>query len=306
MRVLISGGTGLIGRALTRALVDRGDEVVILSRSPQRHAAHLPQGVQLLAWDGRTPTGWGEIVNTVDAVVNLAGANIAEGRWTAARKRVIRESRLHAGHALVEAIRDATSKPHVLIQASAVGYYGPRGDEIVTEGTPPGSDFLAQLAVEWEASTREVEAWGIRRPIIRTGVVLSMEGGALPRMLPPFKLGLGGPLGSGRQWFPWIHMADEVGAILFLLDREDAHGPYNLSAPNPVRNEEFTRALGEILHRPTLFRVPAFALRLLFGEMATVLLEGQRAIPRRLLDEGYTFRYEDVRSALRALLEGER
>ncbi len=306
MRVLISGGTGLIGRALTRALVDRGDEVVILSRSPQRHAAHLPQGVQLLAWDGRTPTGWGEIVNTVDAVVNLAGANIAEGRWTAARKRVIRESRLHAGHALVEAIRDATSKPHVLIQASAVGYYGPRGDEIVTEDTPPGSDFLAQLAVEWEASTREVETWGIRRPIIRTGVVLSMEGGALPRMLPPFKLGLGGPLGSGRQWFPWIHMADEVGAILFLLDREDAHGPYNLSAPNPVRNEEFTRALGEILHRPTLFRVPAFALRLLFGEMATVLLEGQRAIPRRLLDEGYTFRYEDVRSALRALLEGER
>ena len=306
MRVLISGGTGLIGRALTRALVDRGDEVVILSRSPQRHAAHLPQGVQLLAWDGRTPTGWGEIVNTVDAVVNLAGANIAEGRWTAARKRVIRESRLHAGHALVEAIRNATSKPRVLIQASAVGYYGPRGDEIVTEDTPPGSDFLAQLAVEWEASTREVEAWGIRRPIIRTGVVLSMEGGALPRMLPPFKLGLGGPLGNGRQWFPWIHMADEVGAILFLLDREDAHGPYNLSAPNPVRNEEFTRALGEILHRPTLFRVPAFALRLLFGEMATVLLEGQRAIPRRLLDEGYTFRYEDVRSALRALLEGER
>ena len=306
MRVLISGGTGLIGRALTRALVDRGDEVVILSRSPQRHAAHLPQGVQLLAWDGRTPTGWGEIVNTVDAVVNLAGANIAEGRWTAARKRVIRESRLHAGHALVEAIRNATSKPQVLIQASAVGYYGPRGDEIVTEDTPPGSDFLAQLAVEWEASTREVEAWGIRRPIIRTGVVLSMEGGALPRMLPPFKLGLGGPLGSGRQWFPWIHMADEVGAILFLLDREEAHGPYNLSAPNPVRNEEFTRALGEILHRPTLFRVPAFALRLLFGEMATVLLEGQRAIPRRLLDEGYTFRYEDVRSALRALLEGER
>ncbi len=306
MRVLISGGTGLIGRALTRALVDRGDEVVILSRSPQRHAAHLPQGVQLLAWDGRTPTGWGEIVNTVDAVVNLAGANIAEGRWTAARKRVIRESRLHAGHALVEAIRNATSKPRVLIQASAVGYYGPRGDEIVTEDTPPGSDFLAQLAVEWEASTREVEAWGIRRPIIRTGVVLSMEGGALPRMLPPFKLGLGGPLGSGRQWFPWIHMADEVGAILFLLDREDAHGPYNLSAPNPVRNEEFTRALGEILHRPTLFRVPAFALRLLFGEMATVLLEGQRAIPRRLLDEGYTFRYEDVRSALHALLEGER
>ncbi len=306
MRVLISGGTGLIGRALTRALVGRGDEVVILSRSPQRHAAHLPQGVQLLAWDGRTPTGWGEIVNTVDAVVNLAGANIAEGRWTAARKRVIRESRLHAGHALVEAIRNATSKPHVLIQASAVGYYGPRGDEIVTEDTPPGSDFLAQLAVEWEASTREVETWGIRRPIIRTGVVLSMEGGALPRMLPPFKLGLGGPLGSGRQWFPWIHMADEVGAILFLLDREEAHGPYNLSAPNPVRNEEFTRALGEILHRPTLFRVPAFALRLLFGEMATVLLEGQRAIPRRLLDEGYTFRYEDVRSALHALLEGER
>ncbi len=301
MRVLVTGGTGLIGRALCRALIARGDDVIVLSRAPERHAHRMPKEATLLAWDGQTPEGWGDVVESVDAVVNLAGANIAEGRWTESRKRLLRESRLNAGRALVAAIGAASEKPRVLIQASAVGYYGPRGDEIVTEETPPGSDFLARLAVDWEASTREVEAWGVRRPIIRTGVVLSLEGGALPRMLPPFKLGLGGPLGRGRQWFPWIHLEDEVQAILFLLDREDAQGPYNLTAPNPVRNEEFTRILGQLLHRPTVFRVPAFALRLLFGEMAVVLLEGQRAVPQRLLEAGYTFHYEDVRNALESL-----
>lgn len=302
MNVLITGGTGVIGRALVASLVADGHKAIVLSRTPQRYAGRMPAAVQLVAWDGRTPEGWGHLVEEVDAVVNLAGENIASGRWTAARKRRIRESRLNAGRALVEAIDAAAHKPRVLIQASAVGYYGPHGDEEVTEDTPPGDDFLARLAVEWEDSTREVERHGIRRAIIRTGVVLTMDGGALPRMVLPFRFGLGGRLGSGRQWFPWIHIADEVGAIRFLLENEATSGPYNLSAPNPVTNAEFTRALGEILRRPTLFAVPGFALRLLFGEMAAVLLTGQRAIPKRLLEAGYTFRFSDLRAALRDLL----
>jgi len=303
MNVIIAGGTGLIGRALTRQLLQEGHKVFVLSRTPERYRAHMPAGCELVRWDGRTAEGWGHLVDGADAVVNLAGANISAGRWTQARKRLIRESRVHAGRAVVEAIQAASVKPSVLIQASAVGHYGPRGDEVVTEGTPPGNDFLAQVAVEWEASTAEVEQWNVRRPIIRTGVVLSTEGGALPRMLLPFKLGLGGPMGSGRQWFPWIHIADEAGAIRFLMENKRAHGPYNLVAPNPVRFVEFARALGRVLHRPTLFRVPAWALRLLFGEMATVLLEGQRAIPRRLLDAGYTFLFQDIDSALNDLLK---
>ncbi len=302
MNVLITGGTGLIGRALTASLLADGHQVIVLSRSPERHQHRMPAGTRLVPWDGRTPAGWGHVLEEVDAVVNLAGENIAAGRWTEQRKQRIRESRLNAGKALVDAMAAARQKPPVLIQASAVGYYGPRGDEVVTEETPPGTDFLAQLAVEWEASTEPVEQYGVRRAIIRTGVVLSKDGGALPRMLFPFRLGLGGRLGSGRQWFPWIHMEDEVGAIRFLLENETAQGPYNLTAPHPVTNAEFTRALGEVLHRPTIFAVPGFALRLLFGEMATVLLEGQRAIPQRLLDAGYTFRFTHIRGALEALL----
>ena len=303
MKVIITGGTGLIGRALTRHLLQDGHEVIVLSRTPERYRDRMPAGCELVRWDGRTAAGWGHLADGADAIVNLAGANISAGRWTAARKRLIRDSRVNAGRAVVEAIRAASNKPRVLVQASAVGYYGPRGDELVTEGTPAGNDFLAQVAVEWEASTAEVEQWNVRRPIIRTGVVLSTEGGALQRMLLPFKLGLGGPMGSGRQWFPWIHIADEVGAIRFLIENERAHGPYNLVAPNPVRFAEFARALGRALHRPTPFRVPAWVLRLALGEMATVLLEGQRAIPRRLLDAGYAFLFQDIDSALEDLLK---
>ncbi|NPA90393.1 MAG: TIGR01777 family protein [Chloroflexi bacterium] len=304
MHVLITGGTGLIGRAVVDCLLRRDHRVTVLSRRPDRHAHRMPSGVHLQQWDGRSVGEWRDLLPEVDAIINLAGENIAAGRWTERRKQAIRESRVLAGRALVEGLRQTGARPQVLIQASAVGYYGPRGDEIVTEETPPGRDFLARVAVEWEASTAAVEEWGIRRSIIRTGVVLSREGGALPRMLLPFKLGLGGPLGNGRQWFPWIHIADEVGAICFLLEEEEAHGPYNLTAPHPVRNETFTRVLGQVLHRPTFFRVPAWALRLLFGEMATILLEGQRAIPKRLEEAGYTFRFSHVENALSDLLGG--
>jgi len=301
MRILITGGTGLIGRALAADLVREGHEVIVLSRHPER-ASDMPSGVRVQGWDARTAEGWAHLADGADAIVNLAGENLAAGRWTAERKRRIRESRVNAGRAVAEAVEAASRKPRVVVQASAVGYYGPCGDEEITEEHPPGNDFLARVCVEWEASTAAVEEMGVRRPVIRTGVVLSATEGALPRMLPPFRFGLGGPLGSGRQWFPWIHLADEVGAIRFLIEHAEAGGPFNLSAPNPVTNAEFTRALGRVLGRPTFMRVPAFALRLLFGEMGTVLLEGQRAVPKRLLEAGYTFRFTEVEAALGDLL----
>ncbi|HEY8475843.1 MAG TPA: TIGR01777 family oxidoreductase [Chloroflexota bacterium] len=301
MLAIITGGTGLIGRALTADLVASGYEVVVLSRSPERRAG-LPAAARLVRWDGATAEGWGALADGADAVVNLAGESLAEGRWTSERKRRIRESRLRAGQAVVEAVSAAARKPRVVVQASAVGYYGPRGDEEVDERAAPGHDFLARLCVEWEASTAPVEAQGVRRVVVRTGLVLSREGGALPRILLPFRLFVGGPLGDGRQWWSWIHIADEVAAIRFLMEREEASGPYNLTAPNPLTNAAFGKVLGRVLGRPSFVRTPALALRLAFGEMGSVLLEGQRVLPRRLLDAGFRFRFPDAEAALRALL----
>ena len=303
MRVIITGGTGLIGRALAADLAARGDEVIVLSRDPKRAAA-LPGETRIEQWDAATSLGWGSLVHATTAIVNLAGASIAAGRWTAQRKQLIRDSRVKAGRAVVQAIQEAGERPRVVIQASAVGYYGPRGDEAVTKDSAAGTDFLARVCVDWEASTAPVESLGVRRAVIRTGVVLSATGGALPRMLLPFRFFVGGPLGSGRQQFPWIHLDDEVAAIRFLLDQETASGPFNLSAPNPLTNAEFAHALGRVIGRPAALPTPSFALRLLFGEMATALLDGQRAVPRRLLDLGFSFRYPEAESALRNLLAG--
>ncbi len=299
-RVVITGGTGLIGRALAAELAATGYEVVVLSRNPQR-ARSFPLGIRSEPWDGRTARSWGELADGAYAIVNLAGENLAGGRWTAERKHRIRQSRLDAGQAVVEAVRAAKQKPAVVVQASGIGYYGPHGDEGVTEDFPPGDDFLGRLAVEWEASTAPLESLGVRRVVIRTGVVLSWEGGALPRLALPSRFFLGGPLGSGRQWVPWIHIADEVRAIRFLLENEEARGPYNLAAPNPVTNRELARALGRVLRRPAWLPVPAPALRLLLGEMSTVLLAGQRAVPKRLLDEGFGFQFPDLGIALQNL-----
>jgi len=300
MKVIISGGTGLIGKAVAEALLRRGDEVVVLSREPARARA-MPQGVSLARWDGKTAAGWAHLADGADAMINLAGENISAGRWTAARKERIRASRLNAGRAMVEAMTQAERPPRVLIQASAVGYYGACGDEIVTERSGPGQDFLARVTVAWEASTAPAEDLGVRRAIIRTGVVLSRDGGALHRMALPFRFFAGGPVGSGKQWLPWIQMADEVGAILFLLDRDDAAGPFNLTAPNPVTNADFARILGRVMGRPAWLPAPAFALRLLLGEMAAIVLKGQRALPERLLDLGYQFRFPALEAALAAL-----
>lgn len=300
MRVIITGGSGMIGRALTENLVAAGHEVIILSRDPSR-ARDIPAGARAERWDGNTARGWDHLV--ADAgIINLAGENISKGRWTAERKRRIRESRVNAGRAVVEAVRSASAKPQVLIQGSAVGYYGSRGDEELREDNLPGDDFLSRVCVHWEASSKAVEEMGVRRVIIRTAPVLHAKDGALPRMMLPYRFFVGGPLGSGRQWFPWIHIDDEVAAIGYLLENQDACGPFNLASPDPITNNEFSEALGRAMGRPSAMPVPALALRLIFGELGDSLLHSERVIPQRLLDIGFKHRFNDPEAALRDLL----
>jgi len=306
MRIMISGGSGLIGRALSARLVEAGHEVVILSRAPQRAEA-LPGGIRAVAWDGKTTQGWAHVVDGAGAVIHLAGENIAgEGffpaRWTEERKRRILASRLDSGKAMVQAVQEARQKPGIFVQGSAIGYYGPLGDSPVDEQSPTGADFMARVCREWEESTQAVEAMGARRVIIRTGVVLSMQGGAFTRLLLPFKFFAGGPMGNGRQYLSWIHIADQVDAIRFLIENPGAQGVYNLTAPEPVRNAEFARSLGRVMGRPSFLPVPGFALRTMFGEVATVVLDGQRVLPTRIQQLGYSFQFAQAEAAIRDLL----
>ena len=307
MKVIITGGTGLIGRALAENLVADGHDVTVLSRSPQRKSG-LPGGVQVAGWDARTAEGWGHLADGAGAIVNLAGSNLAgpgffPSRWTPERRQAIRDSRIWAGRAVVEAVGTATEKPGVVVQASGVGYYGNTGDKEITEDAPPGNDFLADVAHEyWEPSTAPVEDMGVRRVIARSGAVLDAEEGALPRLVLPHRLFVGGPMGNGKQWLPWIHIQDEARAIRFLIDSEAASGAFNLVAPAPITNAEFGKAIGRVLGRPSLIPVPSFAMRTAFGEVSNVVLEGQRAIPQRLLELGFTFSYADAESALEDLL----
>jgi uncharacterized protein (TIGR01777 family) len=298
MRVIITGGSGLIGRALAQVLSQNGYEVVVLSRSPEAVQTRLPPGVRSVGWDGKSASGWGDLANGAKAIVNLAGANISGGLWTPTRKRLLLHSRTDAGMAVAQAIEAAASKPEVVVQSSAVGYYGPHGDETVTEDTPPGSDFLARLCLQWEASSASVEKTGVRRVVVRTGVVLSARGGALPLIALPYRLFVGGPIGSGKQWFPWISLTDEVAAIRFLIEDNSAAGVYNFSAPEPLINMEFGKVLGKVLRRPSYLPVPSIVFVLIFREMSTVLLDGQRQIPERLLKLGYKFQYPRAEQAL--------
>jgi hypothetical protein len=305
MKVIITGGTGLIGSALARDLAKDGHEVVALTRDPAKPTPQLPASARRVRWDATSAEGWVQEAKGADAIVHLAGETISPeaGLWTAERKRRIRQSRVDSTRAVVEAIRQTTQKPGVLIQGSAIGYYGPHGDETIMEGAPPGSDFLGDLAKEWEAASLPVEDMGARRALIRTGIVLSNGGGSLKFMALPFKLFVGGPLGSGRQYWPWIHIDDEVGAIRFLIENAEARGPFNLTAPNPVTNKEFAATTGKVLGRPSLFPAPAFAIKLVLGEMSTLVLDGQRAVPHALQQAGYEFHFPNLEGALRDLLK---
>lgn len=303
LRILVTGASGFIGRALVRELAANGHEIVALTRNPSTASDRLPAGVPLAAWDGRSAAGWGGLADGARAIVNLTGDNLAEGRWTKAKKTRILASRVDAGAAVVEAVRAARIKPCVLIQASAIGFYGPAGDEELDELSPSGSGFLAGVVRAWEDSTKEAEALGVRRAVIRSGLVLGRDGGVWPSLARPFRFFAGGPLGSGRQAFSWISLEDEVRAIRHIVEHEGLAGVFNLTAPGPLRQKEFCRVVGRALHRPCGLPVPAPLLKLLFGEKAReTLLTGQRVLPRRLLAVGFAFRHPDAATAVAALL----
>lgn len=297
MNTLITGGTGLIGFNLAKSLLADGHKVWVLTRSPA--SARLPEGAQPLGWDGNTTQGWGDQVSAMDAVVNLAGATIGQWPWTPARKRILRGSRVQTGQLVAQAIEKASPRPKVLIQSSGVNYYGLRGDEVIDETAGAGSDFLGTLAEVWEESTRAVEDLGVRRVIIRTSIVLDANEGVLPIMALPVKLFAGGPLGSGRQGLPWIHLRDEVGAVRFLMENDQASGPFNLCAPGVLSSGEFIRTLAKVFHRPYWLPAPAFALRLVLGGMSETLLHGQFASSQKLTGLGYAFRFPTLEGALR-------
>ena len=301
MKVTVTGATGLIGNALVGALRARGDEVTVLSRNPERAAREL--GVEAVSWDPIAEPAPAAAISGRDAVVHLAGEPVAQ-RWTDEVKRSIRTSRDVGTANLVAGIAASEPRPAVLVSSSAVGYYGKHGDEIVTEDTQAGTDFLAEVCVEWERRARAAEELGLRVVIVRTGVVLDANGGALKTMLPPFKAGVGGPVAGGKQYMPWIALDDIVGIYLAAIDEGSWSGPVNGTAPNPVTNAEFSKALGRALNRPAVFPVPAFAIRALYGEMAEIVTEGQRAVPERTLGFGYDFRQPGLDAALVSALRG--
>jgi hypothetical protein len=303
MRVIITGGSGFLGRALGASLAADGHEVIALSRRPKR-VTGLPTGMRVVGWDARSSAGWADLAEGAQVIVNLAGESLSHWPWTAARKQRFLTSRINVGNAVAEAVRKVRSRPRVVIQSSGVGYYGPRGTEEIPEETAPGQDLLARVAVQWEASTAEIEALGVRRVIIRTGLPFSLHGGIFSLMRLPFLFMMGGPLGSGRQGVPWIHLDDHIRAIRFLIDRPDARGPFNLAAPQPCTYRQFARTLGKVMRRPSIVRVPGFALRLVLGEMAGLILTGQRAIPARLAEMGFAFKFAELEDALRDVLRG--
>ncbi len=301
MKILMSGVTGLIGRTLSQKLKTDGHSIIGLSRSPEK-AGNLPVEA-MRQWNPEAGAPPSAAFEGVAAVIHLAGEPVAEGRWTDERKRRIRDSRIISTRNLVEAMRQLPAPPRVFVAGSAVGLYGNRGDEELTEDAKPGTDFLSQVCIEWEAEANRAREFDVRTVEVRTGVVLAKDGGALPKMLPPFKLGIAGPLGDGRQYFPWVHLDDIVGLFEFALTNEALNRPINGSAPEPVTNSQFTKQLAAAIHRVAIFPMPAFALKLLFGEMATVLLASQRVVPKAALDAGYHFNYPDLKSALNNLIE---
>ena len=307
MRYIITGGSGVIGTALTRSLAADGHEIIILSRDPSRH--WLPDGARGVKWDARTAGGWGHLANGAFAVINLAGETIGgssasplPGTWSAERKERIKNSRLWAGEAIVAAIEGATDKPKVVYQMSGIDYYPP-GDTMMTEESKRGRGFLTEVVADfWEPSTEPVEAMDVRRVVGRTAPLLNLKTGPLPASLLQFKLYAGGRLGNGKQWFSWIHTEDAVRAIRFLTETPAAKGIYNLAAPNPVTNGEFTHILGKVMNRPTFLPAPEFALKLLLGEVSALVLQGRPVSPKKLEGLGFTFNYPTLEAALRQIL----
>lgn len=299
MKIIMTGATGFIGSILADRLWNQFHSLVLLSRKPPAEV-----GVSKKEWFAWAPPArgeWEQEIDGADGIINLAGEPIAGKRWSNAQKEKLRASRIDATRALVSAIAKAQVKPKFLVSASAVGYYGPHGDEILTESSAAGGDFLSRLCLDWEGEALKAEPYGVRVATVRTGIVLGKGQGALAKMVPPFKFFVGGPLGSGKQYMPWIHIEDEIGLLRFLMENEKARGAFNATAPNPVTMEDFAKALGQVLNRPSWVSVPPSALALIVGEMADMLLTGQRAVPEAATKLGYIFKYPMIGAALQSL-----
>lgn len=301
MNILITGATGFIGSRLCQVLSEAGHTLTALSRDPTVARRRVSALKHVYTWDALATPPPAEAFSSIDAVIHLAGATIA-GRWNAAKKKLIYDSRVLGTRNLVDGMRSVAARPKVLISPSGIGYYGDRGEQMVTEESGPGSDFFAEICKGWERETARAEELGVRTVSLRSSTVLGADGGALKALLPMFKLGLGGPLGSGRQWWPWIHRDDLVGLIIYVLERE-IHGPINATAPQPVRQREYARTLGKVLRRPAILPTPTFALRLMLGELADGLLASIRAIPKRAEAMRFRFRYAELEPALRQILQ---
>lgn len=300
MKILVTGGTGFIGRQIASRLLQDGHEMTILTRSTSQLGEVRP-GVVYLRADPTQKGRWQAAIEDHDAAINLAGASIFT-RWTAAHKKAIQESRLKTTRHLVEGIPPQSQKPFTLLSASAVGYYGFSGDETLTEDSPPGNDFLAQIAREWEEEAMKAKEKGARVVIMRLGIVLGEKGGALSQLIPLFRKYIGGPVGSGQQWFSWVHIQDLGEAIVFLIKHAEISGPVNICAPNPVTNKDLAKALGKALNRPSIIPTPGFLVKLVLGEMASIILKGQKVIPKRLQESGFVFQYPEIEQALTSLL----
>jgi uncharacterized protein len=301
MNIVVSGGTGFIGRALCRSLAHQGMSVTVLSRNPVEAKAGLDAAIKVVEWDGMISGRWKTELVSATAVINLAGAPIAEGRWTPKRKRLIVDSRVNATRLLAHAMASLSNGPRVLISASGIGYYGTSQDLLFDERTGAGSDFLAELCVAWEGAALAAQSASVRVVCLRIGMVLEKDGGALAKMVPPFRAFVGGPISPGTQWMSWIHRADLIGLIEWSLTNDQVAGPVNAVAPGPVTMKEFCKALGNVLNRPSWLPLSEFALRLAFGELASVMTTGQRVSPKVALDGGYQFRYPQLDSALRSI-----
>jgi len=300
MKIFITGGTGFVGTELTSHLIQDGHEITILTRFP-RKSEKVVRGISYLQGDPTQKGSWQEAIKNHGAVINLAGASIFS-KWTDEHKKAIRESRVSTTQNIVEGIPSNPSQKISLFSTSAVGYYGFCGDEELTEDAPPGKDFLARIAVEWEGEALKAIEKGARVVITRFGIVMGEKGGALSQMIPLFKKYIGGPIGTGKQWFSWVHIKDLAEAFTFLLKHPEISGPVNVCSPNPVRNKDLAKALGKSLHRPSFMPAPAFMVKWVLGEFGSVILEGQRVIPRRLLESGFVFQYPDMEKVLQGIV----
>lgn len=305
-RVIVTGATGMLGQTLCQRLIAGGYAVVVFSRNPDAARTAIPGAAEYIAWSPGEPDAWASAIEGAHAVIHLAGAPIAARRWTESYKQEILNSRVRGTHGIVSAIEQAAARPQILISASGVDYYGDRGETPIDENAAPGSGFLSQVCIAWEREAQRAVSLGVRTVTLRTGIVLDQHEGALARLLLPFRLGVGGPVLPGSQWWSWIHRDDVTGLILLALEDDRVRGPLNLTAPEPERNRDFSAILGRVLKRPSWAPIPLFALRLLIGEMAgPLLVEKQRALPRKALELGYRFAYPRLEPALRQLLNGE-